>query len=262
MAALVLGLALMRSRYLALAVVSGLLVVVVLAIGVSFESPLSSVKKLVVATIGFTVVGLAGEMAGAAARRGFLAGLAIATGCAALWVLQRVLQQADATASTMLAIGAFVFASVSNASILAAGRMSTLRAAVVATVMGWGCGVLALVGASALLAQLGLALGSAAAAVVLLQMVTGREAPIGASLSVPVASAAPLIALLASATGEVHWYALLPLPLAALAGMCVPIGVLKKAWQAVIVIGLTTLVPVAAAVAIAWFAARSALGAG
>lgn len=261
-AAIVLGLALIRSRYLALAVLVGLAVVVVTAMGVSFDTPLSSVKKLIVATVGLTIAGLAGEIAGVAARRGFLAGLAIVAGIASLWVLQRVLQQADGIAAATLAIGAFVFAGTTSASVLIAGRTSTLRAAVIAACLGWGCGILALVGASALLAQLGLALGTAAAGVALLQMLRGREAPLGASLSVPVATAAPLIALLASATGEVRWYALLPLPLAALAGMLIPTGALKKPWQAAIVIGLATLVPVAAAVAMAWVAARYAPSAG
>jgi hypothetical protein len=261
-AALVLSLALARSRYLAVAVVTGLLVVVALAMGVSFEAPLSSVKKLVVVTVALTVVALIAEAAGIAARRSVLTALAAATGLASLWVLERILRQAEGSAAVVLAVGAVALALASTASVLAAGRTSTLRGAVVAACLGWGSGVLALVGASALLAQLGLALGTAAAAVALVQMVRGRESPLGASLAVPVATAAPLIALLASATGELRWYALLPLPLAALAGWLVPTGALRKPWQAAFVIGFATLVPVAAAVAIAWVAARSAAAIG
>ena len=254
-AALVLALLLARSRCLALAVLAGLAVVVGLTIGYSFDAPLSSVKKLLAATLLLGAVGLGLDAAGLASRRAVLTALAIVTGLAALWVVQRVLQQAEGTAAAMLALGAFAFAAITSASVLAAGRTSSLRASVVSACLGWGAGVLALLGASALLAQIGLALGSAAAAVVLVQMLRGRESPLGASLAVPVAVGAALIPVLASATGELRWFALIPLPLAAFAGMRVPTGALRKTWQAAFVIGFATLVPVAAAVAIAWFAA-------
>lgn len=261
-AALVLAFLLARSRYLALAVLAGLVVVVGLTIGYSFESPLSSVKKLLAATVVLSAIGLVLDAAGLASRRSVIVALAAAAGLAALWVVQRVLQQAEGAAVATLALGSFAFATITSASVLEAGRTSSLRAAVVSACLGWGAGVLALLGASALLAQIGLALGSAAAAVALMQMLRGRESPLGASLAVPVAVGAALIPVLASATGELRWFALAPLPLAAMAGLWVPTGRLRKTWQKAFVIGFATLVPVTAAVAIAWFAALRALPAG
>ena len=260
--ALVLAFALSRTRFLALAVASGLVVVVGLTIGYAFELPLSSVTKLIAGVLGLTLAALALEAAGVAARPALVATFALAGGLAALWVVQRVLQQAEGGAAFALALGAFAIVTLTAGGTLAAGLGSSLRAAVVSACLGWGAGVLALLGASALLAQLGLALGSAAAAVASMQMIRGRESPLGWTVAIPVAIAAPLIAVLASATGELRWYALIPLPFGALAGLTAPTGRIKKSWQAAFVIGCATLVPVVVAAAIAWLAAAPAPAAG
>ena len=260
--AALLSLALVRSRYLALAVLSGLIVVVGLTIGFAFEGPLSSVKKLIVATVALSFVGVLAEATGISARRAFVPLLSVAIGLVAVWVVQRLLQQREGTPAFLLGIGALAFSLVTAGTALLSGRESTLRASVVAACLGWGSGVLALIGASALLAQIGLALGTAAAAAALVQMLRGRGSPLGTSLIVPVAVAAPLIALLASATSELRWYALLPLPLAPLAGLYVPIGRLAKPWQAAFAIGAATLIPVVLAIALAWFAGASSPPAG
>ena len=260
---MVLALLLLRSRYLALAAVSGLVVVVALTIGFSLEGPLSSVKKLLASAFVLTAIALVLDALGLAGRRSVQSALGAAAGWAALWVLQRVLQQAEGAAAVFrLALPAFLFTAITAAATLEAGRTSTLRAAVTSACLGWGAGVLALLGASALLAQLGLALGSACAGVALVQMLRGREAPLGASLAVPAAVAAPLIALLASATGELPWFALLPLPLVPMAARWVPTGRLTRPWQVALATGVAALVPAAAAVAIAWWAAAPAAAAG
>ena len=165
-------------------------------------------------------------------------------------------------AAWTLAGGAFTFTLVATGSAIAVGATSSLRAAVIGACLGWGSGVLALLGASALLAQLGLALGTASAAVALVQMVRGREAPLGWTVGVPTAMAAALIGVLASATGELRWYCLIPLPFAPLAGYLVPIGALRKPWQTAFATGFATLVPIAVAVGLAWLSAASSSSAG
>ena len=95
-----------------------------------------------------------------------------------------------------------------------------------------------------------------------MQMIRGRESPLGWTVAVPVAIAAPMIAVLASATGELRWYTLIPLPFAALAGLAIPTGRFKKPWQAAFVIGFATLVPVVVAIAMAWLATAPASAAG
>lgn len=256
----VLALALARTRWLALAVASGLVVELALTVGFAIE-PLSAVRKLMLVTFAGTVIAVILEAAGVELRRGVTVALAAAAAMAAVWVLQRVLVQKEAAAAVGLGAGAaaFVFAVVGGT--LQAAAASPLRAAVVAAALGWGAGVLALFGASALLAQLGLALGTAGAAVALVQMIRAQESPLGWTLALPAALGAALVGLLASATGELPWYSLLPLPLVPWAARLVrtPSGAL---WRSGLGAGCAALVPVALAVGVAWLAARQASPAG
>ena len=260
--ALLLGAALAATRYLALAVVSGLIVVLALTIGFTL-GPLTAVSKLIVATLLLTAGALALEAAGMAPSRRLGVALAAAAGLAALWALQRVLAHIEpAAAAWAMAGGAFALTFATTASALAAGAASSLRGAVIGAGLGWGSGVLALLGASALLAQLGLALGTASAAVALVQMLRGREAPLGWSLVVPAAVAAALIGVLAVATAELRWVCLIPLPLVPLAVHLVPGTARHRPWQQALTTGAAALLPLAAALALAWWSAGNAVGNG
>jgi hypothetical protein len=256
MVALALGYLLAGTRFLALAAASGVIVVLSLTIGLSLE-PFTSVKKMVVVTLIATAIALALEAASTGARRNIVAILAATAGAAAVWTLQRVLQQMDSTAAWMVVAGAFALALATTGGAIIAGGSSSLRGAVIGACLGWGSGVLALLGASALLAQLGLALGSASAAVALLQMLRGREAPLGWTVVVPAAVAAPIIGVLACATGELRWYCLIPLPFVALAAHLVPAGAFRRPWQTAFATGFAALVPVLAAVGLTWLSAAS-----
>jgi hypothetical protein len=254
--ALVLAFALAGTRLLALAVVSGIAVVLALTIGFSLE-PFTSVKKLIVAVFASAVIGVGLELARVGGRRAVAAATAGLAGLAALWVVQRVVQQMEPAAAWAAAIGAFALGVALTGSAIRGAATSSLRGAAIGACLGWGSGVLALIGASALLAQLGLAVGTASAAVALVQMIRGREAPLGWTLVVPAAVAATTIGVLASATGELRWYCLLPLPFAPLAARLVPAEALRRAWQQAVASGLAALVPVAVAVGLAWLSAAS-----
>ncbi len=170
--------------------------------------------------------------AGVAASRRAIVAVAAGAGLAAVWMLLRVLaNQETAAAAWAIAAGAFALTVATTGSAIAAGATSSLRAAVIGACLGWGSGVLALLGASALLAQLGLALGTASAAVALAQLLRGREAPLGWTLVMPSAMAAALIGALAAATAELRWYCLIPLPFAPLASRLVPAGALQRPWH-------------------------------
>ena len=259
--ALLLAYAMAGTRYLAVAVVSGLVAVLALTIGFSLE-PFTAVKKLILATFGATAIALALEATGIGARRAATTAVALAAGLAAVWAVMRVLQQMEAPGAWAMGLAAFAFTLATTGGAIAAGATSSLRAAVIGACLGWGSGVLALLGASALLAQLGLALGTASAAVALVQMSRGRDAPLGWTVAVPVAVAAPLIGVLASAAGELPWYCLIPLPLAPLAARLMPTGALRRPWQHAFATGFATLVPVAGAVGLAWLSAAHSSSAG
>jgi hypothetical protein len=258
---LFIALPLARTRFLALAVAAGLLAVLALTIGFSID-PFTSVKKLVAVVLGATVVSLALEAANIAPRRAIIAALSALAALAALWVTWRVLVQRESPSLWVGAVGALAFAAGTTASATAASAHSSLRGAVIGAMLGWGSGILALLGASALLAQLGLAVGSASAAVALVQMVRGREAPLGWTVVLPAAVAASTIGVLAATTGELRWYCLLPLPFAPLLAWLVPQGLARRTWQQAFLVGFAALVPIAVAIALAWWSPGASSSAG
>jgi len=83
-----------------------------------------------------------------------------------------------------------------------------MRAANAATALGIGTGGAALVGASALLGQFGLAIGAAAAAHLLIQMISNQPLPTGRSFTLPVALIAGLTGCMAVLGAQLPWYAL------------------------------------------------------
>ena len=85
-----------------------------------------------------------------------------------------------------------------------------MRSSSAALILGLGAGALALLGASAMLAQIGIALGAASGATLLVQMIAGRRAPVGWTLALPASVIAALVGLLSVFTGELRWYCLLP----------------------------------------------------
>jgi hypothetical protein len=254
--ALVLGFLLARTRFLALAVVSGVVAVTALTVGLSLE-PLTSVKKLVLTTLVVTALALALESSGAGSRRAAIVVFSVVAGAGAVWTIARVLQQMDSIRPWAVGAAALVFVLVVVASALAAGTNSSLRGAVVGACLGWGSGVLALLGASALLAQIGLAVGTACAAVALVQMLRGSESPLGWTLVVPAAVTAGLVGVLAAATGELPWYCLIPLPFAPFAAWWTPVGRDRPAWQRAVSTGAVAVLPVALSVGLAWWTAAS-----
>ena len=259
--AVILSFLLAGTRYLLVAVVSSFVVVLALTIGFSI-TPMTSVKKLIVAAAAAAVLALVIEIGRVDARRVIVATLTVAAGAAAVWTLWRVLQQLEAPAAWAAAFGAFLLAAATMGTAITAGAASTLRAAVTGACLGWGSGVMALIGASALLAQLGLAVGTASAAVALVQLLRKREAPLGWTVVVPTALAAAIIDVLASATGELRWYCLIPLPFAPLAARLVPANASTRPWYQAIATGLAVSIPLAVAIGLAWFSAAPPLNAG
>ena len=257
-AAFVVALLLARTRYLAAAVAVGLLMLLYLTIGFSLE-PLTSVRRSIVVTLAASGLALGLEAAGVALRRPMIAALSAAFGLASIWVVERILVQQPPAAAWLAGLGAFVFVLALVAGALASGD-DPLQASVVGVALGWGSGALAVLGASALLGQIGIALGTSCAAIALAQMLRGR-APSGWTIALPASAGAGLVGVLACATGELHWYFLAPLGLVPLAAKAVPAGRLRP-WQYPFVAGLAALVPVVVAIAWARTSARAAASAG
>jgi len=165
------------STFSGLAIVAGFAVSVMLSTGFAFE-PLTSTRKITWLILVSSVLGLLmafivrqgnGIYAKAGMNLSFLLG-----GLALLWVVWPVLSRNPV--EMMLPVAGYciyaawmvgVFYRLSETTALAAGAAST--------VVGFGAGLTALIGASALLGQMGLALGAAAAAYLLVQLLFAKE---------------------------------------------------------------------------------------
>lgn len=248
--ALIASACLQRTRLLGLAIGAGFLAAVALTMGFSFES-LTSVRKLVLvvgAAILMVLLLEATATAGSVTVRAVLAG---AFASASLWVVQRVLQQQETGAALLAgaAVVLYVAALVASAHQLSG---DPVRSAASALLLGLTAGALALLGASAQLAQLGIAIGAGAGATLLVQMIAGKRAPVGWTLGLPASVGAGLIGLLAVLTGSLPWYCLLPtLAIPWAAGVVPAEG--RPVWLTSILSACAALIPSLLAVALAWF---------
>lgn len=251
-AALVVAAALRNTRQLGLSIVAGFLCAVALTMGFGFES-LTSLKKLVLVGIAASVLAAVLEAMIDQPRTVHRALVAVAACIASLWVLQRILAQRDMLPLAIAAAGAATYCIALLAGGERAGR-DPVCAAATALVLGLASGALALLGASAQLAQLGIALGAGAGAALLVQMLGAASAPVGWTLGLSAQVIAALVGLLAVATGSLPWYCLLPIPLVAWAARLAPAHP-RPVWQRAVLSVLFAMVPALLAVALAWFTA-------
>ena len=129
-----------------------------------------------------------------------------------------------------------------------------VRACATALVLGLGAGALAFLGASALLAQLGIALAAGSGAALLVQMVLSRRAPVGWTLALPVAVAVSALGVQAVLTGPLPWYCLVPLLGVPWTARLVAADQ-RPVWLVSVLTALAAAVPMLLSVAIAWFTA-------
>jgi hypothetical protein len=253
LSALAAAAALRRTRLLGVAVALAFALVIALTVGYAFE-PLTATRKLVVIGLCTALVVLALEVPGAPPTPAIRATLAAVAAAAAVWMVWRVLQQQEPAKAALygLAAGAYI-ALLLESGLRASG--DGIRAASNSMMLGLTAGALALLGASALLAQIGIAVAAGAGAVLLVQMIGLQRGPTGWTLVLPAAAIAGLAGLLAVFTGSLPWFCLLPtlgIPWAA--------KLVRQErhppWLAALLTALAGLIPMSLAVGLAWFAAR------
>lgn len=251
--ALAFSAALARTRMLALAQVAGFLTLAALAIGFSFES-LTSTRKLVLIGSATALLAVAIEWRGLP-RRAVQVAVVVAVAAASTWMLWRLLAQKDLGAALLAAaLAAAYVAAVAGATL----HVSTdpVRGAAAGLMLGLGTGALGVLGASAVLGLAGIAVGAAAGATLLVQMLRGRPADPGTSISLPASSIAAMVGVLAVLSASLPWFALLPVLAAPWATRLVPLTV-RPLWLRAFLTAAAALVPMAVAVAAAWFAPRA-----
>ncbi|MBI3481326.1 MAG: hypothetical protein HY016_13390 [Nitrosomonadales bacterium] len=208
-----------RVKLSGLAIIAGFAVTVYLASDFTIE-PLTASRKIVLLGLIAAAAGLLLSFLQASWTGPFLAVLG---GAAAIWTAQRILQQQSQPAVMLLwgtGCAAYVAVLIWSMDKLA---HEPLRAASAATALGIGTGAAALVGASALLGQFGLALGTAAAAHLLIQMITNQSLPAGRSFTLPLALIAGLTGCIAVLSAKLLWYALPILAAIPLAAWLMPL---------------------------------------
>lgn len=249
--ALALAAALARTRLLALAQLGGFLAVVALVIGFSFES-LTAVKKLVLVALasGAAVLALeSGDPEPSLAKRTVLLA-ALAAGC--IWMLWRPLAQQAAWPAALAALLAVAYTLTLVEATLRVG-IDPVRGSVAGLMLGLGTGLLAVLGASAVLGLVGIAAGASAGATLLVQMVRGRPAASGATISLPASAIAALAGVLAVVTASLPWYCLIPALAVPVATRLAPHSV-RPLWLRALLSAASALLPMLAAIGLAWAA--------
>lgn len=251
-AALVAAALLMRTRFLGLAQIVGFAALIALAIGFSFES-LTSTRKLVLVGLLTLLPLLLLELREGSTHPAARSGVALLAGLAGVWVALRVLQQKETATALLAGAATALYLAALVESTLRVGS-DTVRGAAAGLMLGLAGGALALLGASALLAQMGIAVGAAAGATLLVQMVAGKRSPTGATLSLPASVVAGLVGVLAVFTGSLPWYCLLPTLAIPWATRLVPAGS-RPVWLTAFLTALAAFAALLLAVGLAWFTA-------
>ena len=192
-----------RVKLSGLAIIAGFAITVYLASNFAIE-PLTAVRKIVLLGLLSALLALLLTLLHS---RWLSWLLPIVAGAAAVWTVQRVLQQQAPQAALLWGAGCAAYVAIL---VWGMDKLSEepLRAASAGTALGIGTGGAALVGASALLGQFGLALGCAAAAHLLIQMVSNRPLPTGRTFTLPLAMIAGLTGCVAVLSAKLPWYAL------------------------------------------------------
>jgi hypothetical protein len=235
-----------RIRLSGLAIIAGFAVTVYLASDFSIE-PLTASRKIVLLGLAGATLGL---LLSLIRLQWFNSLLPVLGGAASVWVVLRILQQQPPQTALLWGAGC-----AAHVAILVWGMNrithDSLRSAGAATALGMGTGAAALVGASALLGQFGLALGSAAAAHLLIQMISNRTLPAGQVFTLPIALLAGLVGCLAVLSADLPWYVLPVLAAIPLAAWLVPLP--KQSMRIQIpVLSLLTFAIAAVAVYMTW----------
>lgn len=251
--ALVVALALGRTRYAWLAIVAGYLTAVAMSTGVAF-SPLTATRKVMLLAIVVAVGGMAIDTFAPRARA-VAVGLAIVGGAAAVWVFWTVLAQREAGALWTGIAAIAIFAGLMALAMMSL-RDDPLRSGAATLGLGIATGVAAVLSASIGFLLSGMAVAAAAGALLLAAVVTKRPATTGFLGTLTVGVMIALFAEGASMLAQMPWYAtasLLLIPLAVRLPVSADAGVLKRAFVLCIYALAAASVPIAAA----WYAARA-----
>jgi len=213
-------------------------------------SPLTSSRKIVWLGLSSAAFGLLFSLVRLSV---FSSLLPILGGAASIWVALRILQNQPPQTALLWGAGCAAYVTLV---VWGMDKLETdsLRSANAGAALGFGTGGAALVGASALLGQFGLALGSAAAALALIQMIANRTFATGRIFTLPLAVIAATTGCMAVLSARLPWYALIMLVLIPVAARLMPLPVKSVRLQSLL-LAIPGIILVAGAVFAAWHSA-------
>lgn len=235
-----------RLKLSGLAVIAGFAITVYLASDFSF-APLTAARKIVLLGLCSTLLALP---LGLLKERWVTLLLGMLGAAAAVWTVLRILQQQEAQAMLLWGAGCAAYGAI-----LVWGmdrlEQQPLRAANAGTALGLGTGGAALIAASGLLGQFGLALGAAAGAHLLIQMLSNASLPTGRVFTLPLALIAALTGCMAVLSAQLVWYALPLLAAIPLAAALIPLPK-QPVWIQSLLLSLVTFGCAGGAIYLAW----------
>lgn len=244
--ALLTAMLLRRLHLSGVAIVAGFAVTVYLVGGFAIE-PLTTTRKIIWLGLASGLLSLPLSLAHRSLWRPVISVLA---GAAAVWMSVRILQQHTTVEALQWGLGGALY--VGWLVYWMDGlHSSSMRAGSAGLALGLGTGAAALIGSSALLGQYGLSLGAAAAAYLLIIVISNRQLPCGRHFTLSIALIAGLVGYLAVLTAQLPWYALPVLAAIPLIGK-LPVSGKMALWLQTVLLSTATLTCAAGAVYLSW----------
>lgn len=174
-----------------------------------------------------------------------------------LWVFWSILIPKQLVESLALGIGLALFVTW-QVRVTDSLSSQPVRAGAAGLGMGMGAGFCSLLGASALLGQLGLSMGAASAAYLFLQMVRNQPLSCGRTFTLPASLISALLVSAALVLAKLPWYCL---PVMALipSTAYLPIMQTRSYRIQIMVFSLMTMMVASVAVGLAWYAEGAVL---
>ncbi|WP_455222377.1 hypothetical protein [Kaarinaea lacus] len=225
---------------------------VYLAAGFQF-TPLTSTRKILILGIVAIVLGL---LIDALKQKSHLVSLIvfIVGAVAVSWVIWPVANREEGGSFWIMLMASLVYAGWLSASTDRL-RDSTDRGAMVALALGLGTGVSAMLGASALLGQLGIAIGAIGGAYLILQLLK-QEIALGCNFTLTVGLLNGLLGVSAVIYASLPWYSLAPLSLIPLT-VNIPVPDELSKFKKLLLLALYTLPLTITAIIVTWAVSSS-----
>jgi hypothetical protein len=251
--ALIVAAVFFKIRLGGLSAAAGFLATVIVVGNFAFE-PLTASRKIV-------LVGAAAPLFGAFADlvfrtpRSAVAALGILFPASAIWVFWSILSQKGMQEALLLGAGIVVLMAWLVAFTVAL-HDDPVRAGAAGVSLGLGSGITAVIGASALLGQYGMALGAASGAFVLMVMVLGRKVAAGATLTLTASVVAGLVCIGGMLLAQVPWTAAVAIMMVPVL-VRIPLPERAPVWLQCMVATAYGLFMAGIACALAWLASRA-----